>query len=239
MEFTLGGGGIFYRYNMNPRIAMSIGLNAGETYGADSISKDPYQLLRNLSFRSYIVDFSARYEFNFLDFDRSKENEWFTPYVFAGLDLYYFNPQAYYNGNWVDLQPLGTEGQQFPELSGNDKYHRVQLGVPLGGGFKFALNENWTVGLEGNWHWLFTDYLDDVSTKYVDPAILATGDNGALAVALADRSTEMDVLPLGRAGEQRGDSRHNDHYLYTGIFISYTFVHLICPSPGKWGMKGH
>ena len=151
--------------------------------------------------------------------------------------MYYFNPQAYYNDEWVDLQPLGTEGQQFPELTGNDKYQRVQISVPMGGGFKFALNKNITAGIEWNWHWLFTDYLDDVSTVYVDPSILASGSDGALAVALADRSTAIDIIPLGEPGKQRGDSEHRDKYLYTGIFLSYTIVDLKCDPPGKWGAK--
>ncbi len=135
----------------------------------------------------------------------------------------------------MDLQPLGTEGQQFPELTGNEKYKRMQIAVPMGGGFKFALNKNITVGIEGNWHWLFTDYLDDVSRTYIDPSILATGTDGALAAALSDRSVEIDVVPLGDNFKQRGDSEHNDTYMYTGIFLSYTFVELKCPNPGKWG----
>ena len=235
MQFIAPGAGAFYRYNFNTRLAWQFGVNGGLTYGYDSISNDPFQKLRNLSFRTYIYDFSTRIEFNFFSLDRTRPKYWFTPYVFMGLNLFYFNPQAEIDSQWVNLQPLGTEGQQFPELTGNDKYHRVQVGIPLGGGFKFALNENWTIGLEAQWHKLFTDYLDDVSKTYVDPAILASGTDGDLAVALADRSTEIDVEPLGTPGKERGDSKHRDAYLYTGVFISYTLVNLKCPAPGGKG----
>lgn len=236
-QFLEPGAGVFFRYNLNSRIGYYLGLSGGQSRGYDSISNNIYQLRRNLSYRTTIYDVSGRVDFNFLPLEREKPKYWFTPYVFMGLSVYYFNPQAYYNDEWVDLQPLGTEGQQFPELTGNDKYQRVQISVPMGGGFKFALNKNITAGIEWNWHWLFTDYLDDVSTVYVDPSILASGSDGALAVALADRSTAIDIIPLGEPGKQRGDSEHRDKYLYTGIFLSYTIVDLKCDPPGKWGAK--
>lgn len=237
LQFYKPGAGVFFRYNYNPRVAGYIGISGGQTFGYDSISDNPYQHLRNLSFRSNIYDLTTRLDFNFLPLEREKPAQWFSPYVFMGLSLYYFNPQAYYNDAWVDLQPLGTEGQQFPELTGNEKYKRVQIAVPMGGGFKFVLNKNLTAGVECTWHWLFTDYLDDVSKTYIDPSILATGTDGATAVALADRSTEIDVVPLGDNYKQRGDSEHKDTYMYTGVFLSYTFVQLKCPSPGKWGKR--
>jgi hypothetical protein len=237
MQLYQPGAGVFFRYNYNSRIAGYLGINGGVTSGYDSISNDPYQLRRNLSFRTNVFDFTTRLDFNFLPLDRNKHKNWFSPYLFVGFSLYYFNPQAYYDSTWVELQPLGTEGQQFPELTSNDKYHRVQLGIPMGGGVKFALNKNFTIGIESNWHWLFTDYLDDVSKTYVDPSILAAGIQGDLTVTLADRSIATDVIPLSSPGRQRGDSRHNDAYLFTGIFLSYTFVDIKCYKPGKWGTK--
>ncbi len=235
MAYFKPAAGAFFRYNPNPRIGYYLGVAGGQTLGYDSISGNAYQVRRNLSFRTNIYEASGRLDFNFLPLEREKPKYWFSPFLFMGLSVYYFNPQGLVDSNWVDLQPLGTEGQQFPELTGNEKYNRVQVAIPMGGGFKFALNKNLTVGIESNWHWLFTDYLDDVSKTYVDPSILATGTDGALAVQMADRSTEVDLLPLGEPGKQRGDSQHNDKYMYTGIFLSYTFVDLKCPSPGKWG----
>lgn len=237
MQYIKPGAGVFFRYNPNPRIGYYIGVSGGQSVGYDSISNNVYNLRRNLSFRTNVYDLTTRIDFNFFPLEREKPKNWFTPYIFMGLSLYYFNPQAMIDSEWVDLQPLGTEGQQFPELTGNEKYKRVQVAIPMGGGFKFAINKNVTFGIEANWHWLFTDYFDDVSKTYVDPSILATGADGTMAVALADRSTEVDILPLGEPGKQRGDSQHNDKYLYTGIFLSYTFVELKCAPPGKWGNK--
>ncbi|MFN3938967.1 MAG: DUF6089 family protein [Chitinophagales bacterium] len=232
-QFAKPAGGIFFRYNKNDRIAYYFGAAYGSTYGEDAVASDTFRLARNLSFKTSIFEFSTRLEFNFLPLDRTKADEWFSPFMFIGINAYYFNPKAYYNDNWVELQPLGTEGQQFAELTGNDPYHRLQAAVPVGGGFKFIVGKNITVGMEAAWHKLFTDYLDDVSGLYVDPAILASGTNGELVVALADRSAEiLDAFPIGVNGKQRGDSHHNDSYAFAGVFVSYTFVNLKCPEPG-------
>ena len=34
-----------------------------------------------------------------------------TPYGFLGLALMYHNPKAQFNGDWISLRDLGTEGQ--------------------------------------------------------------------------------------------------------------------------------
>ena len=233
LQFAKPAGGIFYRYNKNPRIAYYFGAAYGSTYGEDAIATDTFRLTRNLSFKSNLFEATTRLEFNFFELNRLRPEDWFSPFIFIGINALYFNPKAYYNGEWVELQPLGTEGQQFAELNGIDPYHRLQVAVPIGGGFKFALGKKITVGIEASWYKLFTDYLDDVSNKYVDPTILAAGTNGDLVVALADRSVELlDTAPLGVNGKQRGDPNHKDSYAHAGLFISYTFVNLKCPEPG-------
>lgn len=231
-----GGGGFFYKYNFNPRVGWYIGASLGSTEGYDNTSEEIYQQTRNLDYKTSVKEISTRIDFNFFSFNRTKPKEWFTPYVFLGLNAYYFNPQGTYQGQWIDLQPLGTEGQNvIPE---KDPYNRLQIGVPLGGGLKFALSENWAVGLEGNWHKLFTDYFDDVSTVYVDPALLLAGPDGDVAAEMADKSTvTLDIPALGEAGRQRGDTQYNDSYFYGGIFISYTIVNLKCPPPSAKGFS--
>jgi len=233
IQFAEPAFGMFYRHNFNTRLAWYIGGAFGSTYGEDAISDDLFQQTRNLSYRTGLWEVASRMELNFFSLSRTKKNEWFSPFVFAGLALYHFNPQAYYDGQWIDLQPLGTEGQNAEELSGLDPYYRYQVAVPLGGGFKVALSKNFTFGVELNWHKLFTDYLDDVSSVYFDPALLAIQPNGDLAVALADRSAELsDIQPIGGGGRQRGDALHNDAYVYAGAFLSYSIVNLKCPMPG-------
>jgi hypothetical protein len=52
---------------------------------------------------------------------------------------------------------------------GRGEYSLTQLEIPMGGGFKFYLNESFYVGFEILHRKTFTDYIDDVSTKYIDP----------------------------------------------------------------------
>ena len=233
-QYYNGGGGVFYKYNFNPRLGWYIGVSAGSTEGYDNTSDENFQQTRNLDYRTSVKELSSRIDFNFFSFNRTKPKEWFTPYVFAGLNVFHFNPQGLYLGNWIDLQPLGTEGQNV--LPDKDPYKRIQLGIPLGGGVKFALSENWALGLEANWHKLFTDYFDDVSTRYVDPVILSSGPDGDIAVVMSDKSAlTADIPVLGEPGRQRGDTKYNDAYLYGGIFVSYTIVNLKCPPPSARG----
>ncbi|MBC8172306.1 MAG: outer membrane beta-barrel protein [Chitinophagales bacterium] len=237
-QFYQTGGGVFYKYNFNPRVGWYTGVSVGSTEGYDNISEDVFQQTRNLDFRTSIIDVSTRIDFNFFSFDRTKPKEWFTPYVFAGVSGYHFNPQGLYLGGWVDLQPLGTEGQNVFGISAGKSYKRLQLGFPIGGGFKFALTENWAIGIEGNWHILFTDYLDDVSTTYVDPFFLELGPEGELAVIMADKSVlTSDIPALGIHGRQRGNTQNNDAYFFAGITLSYTIVNLKCPPPSAKGFK--
>lgn len=231
-----GGGGFFYKYNFNPRLGWYIGGSFGSTEGYDNTSEEIFQQTRNLDYKTTIKEISTRIDFNFFSFDRTKPKEWFTPYIFIGVNAYHFNPQGLYQGHWIDLQPLGTEGQNV--LTDKEPYKRLQIGIPLGGGFKFALSENWAVGLEGNWHRLFTDYFDDVSTVYADATLLEAGPDGDIAAAMADKSTnDTDIPALGVPGRQRGDTQYNDAYFYSGIFISYTIVNLKCPPPSSKGFS--
>src|SRR5207342_1550715 len=61
------------------------------------------------------------------------------------------------------------EGQGFPEYPDRKEYSLTQQALIMGGGFKYYLKENMYVGFEILHRKTFTDYIDDVSTKYIDP----------------------------------------------------------------------
>ncbi len=73
------------------------------------------------------------------------------------------------NGEWVDLKPLRTEGQGL--IPGREEYKLTQLNIPMGIGVKYFLTETFHVSSEVLHRKTFTDYIDDVSTNYVDPDI--------------------------------------------------------------------
>lgn len=223
--------GVYGRVNFNPRISWKTQLYAGRIQAQDAWSDNVYDQARNLSFRSDIFELSTQLEFNFFNFILDHPKYYFTPYVFLGFGVFRHNPQAYYEGEWVDLQPLGTEGQQFPDYSGNEPYALYQVCVPFGGGFKYSVTKGFSIGLEIGYRATFTDYLDDVSTEYIDKGVLAAGVNGGLAAALSDRSGEVLDEPIGVEGRQRGNGQNTDAYMFTGITIAYTIRQHKCPSP--------
>ena len=233
LESMREGAGIFYRWNFHKRWALRTGLNYGHLQGADSLSSLPFQQRRNLSFRNRVFDLSSTMEFNFFERKRNRygQYKYFTPYIYVGIAFVYHQPQAFINDSWVDLRPLGTEGQAVPEFTGRDPYSTVTIAVPIGGGVKYFASKHFAIGLDFGFRKVFSDYIDDVSTTYVDPSVLAANDNGNLAIALADRSVEIDGQQLGRPGSQRGDSARRDAYLYSGITLSYVFAEFWCPSP--------
>lgn len=225
-------GGIFLRNNFDTRWVLKTSISFGQIAFDDKKSANAFNRQRNLHFRSSVGEIAAMLELNFLEFNKRKKQQWFSPYFTVGFAAFYFNPQAQFDGDWYFLQPLGTEGQNDPSYSGIKKYRVVNFAVPIGGGLKFSVGRNWNVGIFGEVRVTFTDYLDDVSGVYPSLLSLPQGSQG-LAYALSDRSGEVGE-PIGQEGKQRGTSAKNDFYLFTGISVSYTIFRLKCPTPGAF-----
>jgi len=219
-------GGLIARYNFNNRLCFKFGANYGKVSANDADSKNSYEQARNLSFESVVFDGTGQFEFNFLPYNHGSSTEFFTPYLFAGLSVFYFNPKAEYNGEMVELQNLGTEGQFRGE-----EYSTVQGAIAYGAGFKIDLNYEWSVNVELSARRLFTDYLDDVSTTYPDKDDLEAL-RGETAVALSDPSLVVGENQIGQEGRQRGNSNNNDSIVFLGVGIVYYFGDIRCPTYG-------
>ena len=214
--------GAFVRYNILGWAAIRGGVNYGKISATDANAAFGSQrLYRNLSFRSNVFEIALTTEFNILRYEAYNLRRPFSPYIFAGIAIYKFNPQTKFNGKWYDLQPLGTEGQG---LNGyQEKYALTQLSIPLGFGIKFTKNDKWNFGFEFGMRKTFTDYLDDVSRYYPDLTELAHV-NGDIAAELSWRTDELmpDADPP-QIGSGRGDLNDLDWYIFTGFFFSYNF----------------
>lgn len=225
-------GGVIARYNFNKRVAIKFSGSYGSVSADDAESSNAFERARNLSFESPIVDATAQFEFNFLPYTHGSKDEFFTPYLFAGLSGFYFNPKATFEGEVYELRELGTEGQFKGE-----EYYTVQGALTYGGGIKVDLSYEWSLNVEIGARYLFTDYLDDVSTVYPDREDLLR-DRGEIAVALSDRSVEIegfDDSTIGQPGTQRGNSNNNDTYIMFGVGLLYYFGDLKCPTPSSRG----
>jgi hypothetical protein len=220
-------GGLIARYNFNTRTGIKFGIGYGQVEAADSYSDNAFERARNLSFRSNVLDATASFEFNFLPYKHGSEYEFYTPYIFGGLAVFSFNPEAELDGQWYELRPLGTEGQFKGE-----EYYTVQLGLEYGVGFKVDLSYQWSLNFEVSARHLYTDYLDDVSGVYADDGQIRSL-RGDIAVQLADRSIMIDGVSdsqLGTPGTQRGNSGNNDVYIFLKAGLVYYFGSLQCPT---------
>jgi hypothetical protein len=188
------------------------------TYGAvkaDDKKGTAAMRQRNLNFESRILDWELGAQYNILNLNY----HWWTPYVFAGVGVYRFNPYTKdTTGAKHFLRPLSTEGQGF--IDGVKEYKQTQFNIPLGIGVDYLLGEDHRIGLELGYRRLFTDYLDDVSDRYVDGAALQAA-RGAKAVELAYRGDEIKPGPYPVAGDIRGNPKIKDGYYY--IAFTYTF----------------
>jgi hypothetical protein len=208
--------GFTYRHNWDRRWSWKLELNFGKISGDDAKAKNAFEIDRNLSFKSHIFEISPQVEFNFFPFEVGRRDYPFTPYLFTGLSIFHFNPQAVLNGEEYDLQPLGTEGQG---ANGIKKYNRLQFALPVGGGIKVSLGRI-GIGIEVGGRRTYTDYLDDVSTFYPDMNILLS-NSGPEAVSLSDRSfSRLDTANHSPVFmKQRGNSTDDDWYMFAGVTI--------------------
>lgn len=221
-------GAVFYRTNFDTRWSLKSSFSYAQLAFDDKLSKNSFNRQRNLHFRTNVLELAAMIELNFLDFNKLKSKNRFSPYFTLGVAMFYFDPQAKINGQWYYLQPLGTEGQNDESYSGNKKYSLFQFAIPIGGGFKYSINKNWNIGIFGELRVTFTDYLDDVGGVYTSPLSLPDGSRG-VAYQLADRSGEVGTR-IGEPGRQRMSSTKPDFYMFAGISVSYTIFRMKCPT---------
>lgn len=207
-------GGILYRFNIHSRLTFRANFNYGFIEGSDEDAKRDVLRNRNLSFQTKLFELGSGVEFSYFPFQIGHDRYKGTAYLLAELALVRINPTTEYNGEQVELQPLGTEGQG-TSLSNKSNYSRTQLAVPLGIGCRISLGKRASIGAEYGIRFLFTDYLDDVgSYRYADPAVLQA-ENGPLAAALSNRS--LDGSRFGR----RGNPASRDWYTFFGATLTF------------------
>lgn len=276
INFTRPGFTASFAHRFGPRYTFRAGLSYGRLQSDDFEVADPngedsqYRWVRNASFRNDIWELQAVAIFDLLKNEGTSLNRVdLTPYVLVGAALFHHNPKArvpesyvlpadqnahfdFPNaGEWVSLQPLGTEGQN-ADLDPNDvnfgskPYSLWQFAIPIGIGVRYRLSDQLDISMDLTFKWLFTDYIDDVSQHYVDLGAL----DSDLARAMSNRSKEATsanggprdisgwatntytgrdgveyevISGFGQEGfsNKRGGSEVNDLYYVTSIRIAY------------------
>jgi hypothetical protein len=262
ISFTRPALGFSFSHRFGPRYTLNAAFMYGTLRGSDAESADQgdtsnglYRYQRNLSFRNRIKELSVTASFDLFQNQATyiSRVRW-TPYAFIGVAGFHHNPQALapatdLNGNplaeageWVDLKPLGTEGQNGgldPSAvnSGIKPYKLIQVAIPFGLGARFRINEVMDFSAELGFRYLFTDYIDDVSQNYVDLSVFG---NNELARAMSYRSSEVvpasalvptqtstgtyNLLPgygQEHPDNMRGNKDDRDIYMVTTFKLTY------------------
>lgn len=224
LSFSKGhlGVGVSGGYNFNKFLSIHARMLKGTLSGSDADASDRGRRRRNLSFSTSLEEYGLNAEFNINALFKKLDRYGLQFYYTTGINIFKFNPQTYYNGQWVDLKPLGTEGQGIPGVGEGEDYKLSQYNIPFGVGVKFKIKNRYSFGLELSSRWTFTDYIDDVSTSYVSYQELLES-NGALAANLGNRTGEyLNTPPVDiETGFGRGNPNDNDWYMYTGMYFSY------------------
>jgi hypothetical protein len=206
--------GLVFRNQFNNYYSVRAHFKYGTITNDDALSSLDYRKQRNLNFASNIWEAAILFEFNFFEFETgSRMNH--SPYIFAGMALLRFNPTTTFQGDIVELQPLGTEGQG-TFLSPRARYGLNAFAIPFGIGYRFTLNDVMGISLECGFRRTSTDYLDDVSGRYVNVAVLSE-ESGELAAMLSDRS----LGGYDNSGRPRGNGQKRDWYIFTGATLFF------------------
>ena len=224
--------GIFFRKNFGNYIAARIVANFAQLGYSDIYNtQNEFMLNRNLSFNTNVWELSLRGDFNFFRFLPGDPEFNFTPYVTLGIGVFSYDPYAYLEGQKYFLRPLGTEGQGSSLYPDRKPYSSMAICIPIGVGIKYAFNERFNIGLEITHRFTTTDYLDDVSKTYVDPAVFPPLPDGSPSPGslLSDRSYELGT-PIGIKGRQRGVETNKDQFITAMIYFSFNLQSYKCPS---------
>lgn len=173
IRYTRPSFGLTYVRRFKPSVSWRGTFTYGSIKGDDYVSANEKgrnfpRKQRNLNFKNTIWELKGDLIFDFIGHnERYEKRHEYVPYGFVGLAFFKHDPKGQIPdgfagaGSWIKLRELKTEGVT---------YSPYQVAIPFGLGFRYKLAKNWDLAFEVGWRFTFTDYLDDVSRGYGDPA---------------------------------------------------------------------
>ncbi len=230
LKFTKPGLGFVGGLKFHPHMDLRLTFNQGWMKASDSKAfRDVPRIRRNLSFRSPITEMAVTVAYEFFGNTRKyKFRPQLSPYIIGGVAVFYFRPQGKLGNEWIDLQPLGTEGQFLGTGEYPEPYKLVQVSIPMGLGIRYKLGKKIDLWAEVGLRKTFTDYIDDVSSLYPDMDELRA--QNPIAYQLSDR-IDRGQYPLGAKfwNGIRGDKTQSDWYVLSMISATYILDWVKCP----------
>ena len=152
------GGGLIYKYNLNPRIAFRGTLSFLSIKGDDINATNAVRKNRGYTFKNAIKELAVGIEFNFFEYDLSSRDKTFTPYILLKIA-----------GFMYDAPNAETAAGQYTYKN------KTSFTVPFGIGFKTRLIDRFAIAIETKVNYTFEDDID-FSTKRISS--LDFGGNG-------------------------------------------------------------
>lgn len=127
----------------------------------------------------------------------------------------------------TDLTKWSTERRQSAgEAAGNQKYKNLNVGFPMGFGFRFGLSKRLTLSAELGYYYFLTDYLDDVSDAYITFEDLNrmypnNPEQQQLALYISDPTGHGTSGYPGPATSRRGNPAKNDSYGFVNLELAW------------------
>jgi hypothetical protein len=191
-------GTLFGKRNFDNVWSLKVGVNLAEIMGADSIRPiDAMASLRQGHFTGRITELSAIMEFNFLDYVNQKSEFRFSPYAFFGLGYAFVNAEGRINAG----APV-------------ENYRTRTLVLPFGGGIKYLLTDQLTLGMELGFRPTTSDALDQL-------------DSTLPALPRYDTPLGPDTKALPQS-LNFGNPNTKDWYYFLGLTLSYTITKVRC-----------
>ncbi|PKH50497.1 hypothetical protein CXF68_07225 [Tenacibaculum sp. Bg11-29] len=142
------GGGIVYKYNLNPRIALRGTYTYIPVSGNDENSENLFRQDRGYQFTNNIHEFAAGLEFNFFDYNISNYKTTFTPYILAEIAAFnYSSPTERTSPNTIRLK------------------NKFSYSLPIGVGIKGRLDDHLAIAFEAGVRLTLIDDLDFTTDK--------------------------------------------------------------------------
>ncbi|MEP7279966.1 MAG: hypothetical protein ABI813_15060 [Bacteroidota bacterium] len=214
-------GSIFISATWHYLFALQLEAGLGRLSGSDLVpgnntgsARNRY--LRNLKFNTTMAELALLCEiYPLMITDRDRDLSLLSPYLIAGVGFFKYTPRAWLNNVWVDLRSLHTEGEGFKEYPSSKPYGPVAWCVPVGAGIKYDAGGLINLRFEILYRFTGTDYLDDASSRYIDPVLFGrylSPAQSLLASRLADRSAEIVPGATHAANDLRGNPANRDAY---------------------------
>lgn len=143
------GGGIIYKYNLNPRIALRgtysyLPIEADDADATNDIRKN-----RGFNFKNVINELAVGIEYSFFEYDLSSLDKTFTPYILVEF--------AAFSYSTVHTEPVPNQYTY---------KNKTSYSVPFGVGIKTKLIDNVAVAFETKVRYTFEDDLDFTTNRF-------------------------------------------------------------------------